>query len=686
VKKNFHQFTHLKTHKEKEMVDLRKWFPALAIVALLLGSAVTASAQPAFTFAVTAGVPPLVRAEGITELLGDIVLNCTGGNPAQQNSSGTALVPGMNVSVFLNTNVTSRLLNSSNDSEALLLVDEPNVNGRPLVPCVPPANQASCSVLASGAAGQTSDGVTPIGGVVFPNGYVVPGGVVYGGTSGGQTVPNAFIGRWGGTGSPNVVSWNGVPIDAPGTVGTRVIRITNLRGNASQLGVSSTLVPSQIVAFVSITSTQPLALSNPQQIIGFVTQGLRFSVQNPSPGRGRTLQQCVANNPNLAGDPSRAQQQGPTFRARFVEGFASSFKRRSATPGDLRSAGDGTVGSGVLFNCPGTCGTYSADALNTGSVAAQNTPGQSLFTESGFVPATGSPIGAADHGTRLMVRLTGIPTGTQIFFPLYEQGGTSANSRVRLISTDASGAGSGTPIVGTSTTSFPPTIVVAAGSVTGGAATAVYEVISSDPTIVEQIDIPITTAFASSAAGLGTANVIGSFAPISTVTVASQTAPIPRFIDTAASTGAFTINPCRTNLLFPFVTNQAGFDTGIAISNTSQDIFSASSDQSGPCRIHYFGGTAGGGPAPATQTSSAAVPAGGQLLFVTSSGGTLGIAGTPGFQGYVIAQCDFQYAHGFAFITDGPIGAARVAEGYLALVMDVPTIYRTENDGEALGN
>jgi hypothetical protein len=55
---------------------------------------------------------------------------------------------------------------------------------------------------------------------------------------------------------------------------------------------------------------------------------------------------------------------------------------------------------------------------------------------------------------------------------------------------------------------------------------------------------------------------------------------------------------------------------------------------------------------------------------VVSSGGSHGIAGMPGFQGYLIIQCGFRYAHGFAFITDGPAGAARVAEGYLGLVMD----------------
>ena len=34
----------------------------------------------------------------------------------------------------------------------------------------------------------------------------------------------------------------------------------------------------------------------------------------------------------------------------------------------------------------------------------------------------------------------------------------------------------------------------------------------------------------------------------------------------------------------------------------------------------------------------------------------------------MIASCNFQMAHGFAFISD--LGASRVAEGYLALVMD----------------
>ena len=137
-----------------------------------------------------------------------------------------------------------------------------------------------------------------------------------------------------------------------------------------------------------------------------------------------------------------------------------------------------------------------------------------------------------------------------------------------------------------------------------------------------------------------------------------------------------------TTLLFPFVTNQAGFDTGIAISNTSMDTV-GTPPQAGSCTISYFGTVTGGGPAPPAQTTNAPVPGGGQFTFVVSSGGNFGIMGTPGFQGYIMATCNFQYAHGFAFVADGPIGMARTSSSYLALI--VPAGQRNPN-GEALDN
>ena len=48
---------------------------------------------------------------------------------------------------------------------------------------------------------------------------------------------------------------------------------------------------------------------------------------------------------------------------------------------------------------------------------------------------------------------------------------------------------------------------------------------------------------------------------------------------------------CRTNILFPFVTNQGGFDTGIAISNTSADPFNTAT-QAGGCTLFAYGDNA----------------------------------------------------------------------------------------------
>jgi hypothetical protein len=45
----------------------------------------------------------------------------------------------------------------------------------------------------------------------------------------------------------------------------------------------------------------------------------------------------------------------------------------------------------------------------------------------------------------------------------------------------------------------------------------------------------------------------------------------------------------------------------------------------------------------------------------------------PGFQGYIIATCEFQYAHGFAYITNGYGGVNTQAQGYLALVLPSAT-------------
>ena len=82
------------------MAYLRKWFLGLAVAAILLSlGTAPANAQavnPAFVCNANASVPPIIRAEGITELVGDLFLNCTGGNPSVRGGS----VPLSNVQIF----------------------------------------------------------------------------------------------------------------------------------------------------------------------------------------------------------------------------------------------------------------------------------------------------------------------------------------------------------------------------------------------------------------------------------------------------------------------------------------------------------------------------------------------------------------------------------------------------------
>jgi hypothetical protein len=86
------------------MSDFRKLLLAFAAVTLLAG---LASAQNTPITCSTTAQPLTVRAEGLAEQTGDIVISCTGG---QAPAIGSAL-PQVNISVTLSTNITSRLLN-----------------------------------------------------------------------------------------------------------------------------------------------------------------------------------------------------------------------------------------------------------------------------------------------------------------------------------------------------------------------------------------------------------------------------------------------------------------------------------------------------------------------------------------------------------------------------------------------
>ena len=208
-------------------------------------------------------------------------------------------------------------------------------------------------------------------------------------------------------------------------------------------------------------------------------------------------------------------------------------------------------------------------------------------------------------------------------------------------------------------------------TVSDGAAQAVYEVLAADPSQVEDCHVPVLFEADSGRAGNARATVTGSLAPRSTVFVASGDAPLPRFAASPRSRAArVDLAGCSTTLLFPFVSNQAGFTTGVVITHGSQQALTGATDeQAGSCDLHYYGSTAEGEEVLLVQHSTLIDP-GEQLVFTLSGGNPArNILGTDQFQGYLMATCGYPHARGYVFISDGFGGIADLAMGYLAPVV-----------------
>jgi len=552
------------------MVEFRKVFLLLAGLVVLTGL-VSAQVNPLQCIA-TAGVPPIARAEGVAEEVGQVIINCTGGASTPSGLN----IPTINVQIFLNTNVTSRLLDSTGTrSEALLLIDEPQ-----------PAEQIE-------AAG-------------------VPNTAIYQGTGTGIYKNGAHPTVFGAQqASPNSLVWLNIPFDPPGTSGNRVLRLVNVRANANQLGVGASLIPNQISMFISISGTASLSLSNPQMTVAYVQKGMKFAA-----GTAATYNQCEPGT--------------KSYTIGFTELFGTAFRHQ-------RSVGDQNI-PGSIYNT------------------------ESMFYSQAFATVGAPWAGLATQGTRLSARFSGVPANVTITVPL----------------TLSSPGGDSAILLGAGVNGSTANATTGAVTLTAGAGAAVYEVIASNPGAISTLSGTGSVAFtANPLPGLGAATVAGNYAPIAT-TLTASTEAAPRFVEDPQSSTTFSITSCRTNLLFPFVSNQANFDTGIVISNTSKDPFTGTVPQRGACTLYYYAATN----APSSQTSIV-INEGEQLVFNVSTGNaTQNILPTAGFQGYVIATCNFQFAHGYAFLSTATQNG--IANGYLALVMD-KNMYSTSDTATRTG-
>jgi len=420
-----------------------------------------------------------------------------------------------------------------------------------------------------------------------------------------------------GTATGSSINFTGLVLVA----GTQTITISNVRINASSIAVGTGVPPAITeTAFVSGAGAVPVALA--PTTVAFAQSGISakaFSKTFNSTTGALSSTASGANNFVIC----NAQSFSLSTVIQINENFASAFKAASE---------------------------------------ASTTP---------VMAGTGNAINTND---RLQIVFTNVPANATIYVPVSAI--PSQNSATAKIQATSSGTGTFTALTA-STSSSAPTVYgggVAALTATGGTATAYFDVVTEDNNAIDQFNVPVYVSYSANAvAGSNTAITASvSYAPVGST-------QIPNFVIGSSTTAlaGTTFQQCTTSLLFPFVTNQLGFDTGIAISNTSTDPFGTQGAvaQAGTCTMNFYGA---GAPSAAVTTPN--VPSGTTYAVVLSS-----VAA--GFQGYVITQCNFQYAHAFAFITDGVGANGGLSQGYLASVIpDTNQAKRAAGVGEVLGN
>ena len=233
MKNDFHQF-ELDFTKEKEMADFRKWFLVLAVLALV---AFPASAQAPFTCTATPGSTPTIRDAGLTELVGDVVLTCSGGREGEFITT--------NFQIFMSpTQVTNRVKAGEASecptgidcvTDALAIIT--NAQDQPVRQESQPDPEAGIVVgllqsnLAAGDAPNTRNSI------LFP----------------AITLPQGS---------------------------TSFIRITNVRVVAPP--VSNIAIPTQVFEFVSTNPAGVVPIANSTLVVAFVQPGLQFAARDAS--------------------------------------------------------------------------------------------------------------------------------------------------------------------------------------------------------------------------------------------------------------------------------------------------------------------------------------------------------------------------------------------------------------------
>ena len=220
----------------------------------------------------------------------------------------------------------------------------------------------------------------------------------------------------------------------------------------------------------------------------------------------------------------------------------------------------------------------STDIPCTGSPLASTTSLSALFaagtvfastriTES-FANAFSTRAAGDDTGTRFLVGYSGFPANAHVYIPdkvagssalvpsiAGDLGGQQAVGQyvpgsgtlllVRVQYADATGAG-GYLLPAPSGIGPVPLDSVSEVPLTNGAGYAVYEVVDTNPSVLESAQFPTFVSVPNASAAAVTQESI-SYAPVSTVVTASMSAPVPRFAAVTPASDCTIIGDCQAS-------------------------------------------------------------------------------------------------------------------------------------------
>jgi len=583
------------------------------------------------------------------------------------------------------------------------------------------ANQGTAFSQASPAAGgvfdQTKQCAAFAGSLTFNGTNFIVGmtSSIFAANSNMQNVYQGTVGASSGSSFNNQVTFSNVPFIATGLSNvSRVFRIHNVRvqpGSAATITATvSTSAVTGSAQTMSITSGNGATVATP-------ATSLTASLTQTTAGASL----CAPNALNPGTGQSRANVTLLTFKA----GFGNAFKTRNlplsvaaapATSWAVSSvAGDAETPAAFTNFTTATSSLPAASFMQGASVAGTIKVGSTTFntlnSETGIIFTDGAGttygVGAAasttgpSTGTRFKISFAGLPANVTYYVSVNNvtdfqtQPGTvptnvgddTVTPYAQLVSSET-GAYAATASTANANGTAPAGIPVVALTVptsgsSAGKVSIIYEVTNVSPSSAPTLNFAVyavynlATAPSPSNAATVTMGYADSNGSTTTSPVGVTVIGIPRFASNTAVTNTastfFNIVACQTALLMPYITNGAGYETGISVSNTSLDPF-GTIQSTGTCNMYFYGSNQPAGPITLTSpTGSTSIPAGGNIANTASGLGLIN------FTGYGVAVCNFQFAHGFVFVQTSK---QTLGMGYLALVMQTGTGLNTR--GQAL--